>query len=54
MGWIDKPSLVKQIHEKPQHLQKWKYGMREFCWCNWGGNAAKKPLTLIEYLKTNP
>lgn len=53
MGWIDKPSLVKQIHEKPQHLQKWKYGMREFWCCNLGDDA-KKPLTLIEYLKTNP
>jgi hypothetical protein len=53
MGWIDKPALIKQIHEKPQHLQKWKYGMREFWCCNLRDDA-KKPLTLIEYLKTNP
>ena len=32
IGWIDKAELIQQINEKPQHLQKWKYGMREF-WC---------------------
>lgn len=32
LGWIDKAELIKQINEKPQHLQKWKYGVREF-WC---------------------
>jgi hypothetical protein len=53
MGWIDKPALVKQINEKPQHLQKWKYGMREFWCCNLKKDA-KKPLSLIEYLKAEP
>ncbi len=53
MGWIDKPSLIVQINNKPQHLQKWKYGMREFWTCNLQKHA-KKPLTLIAYLNTKP
>tara|TARA_B110000503_G_scaffold142897_1_gene241529 strand:- start:6640 stop:7329 length:690 start_codon:yes stop_codon:yes gene_type:complete len=53
MGWIDKPALINQINEKPQHLQKWKYGMREFWCCNLERDA-KKPLFLIEYLKAEP
>lgn len=51
MGWIDKTELIKQINDKPQHLQKWKYGMREFWCCNLERDA-KEPLSLIEYLKT--
>ena len=52
IGWIDKPSLIKQINEKPQHLQKWKYGKREFWCCNLEKDA-KKPVSLIKYLNTN-
>ena len=51
VGWIDKPTLIKQVREKPQHLRKWKYGMREFWCCNLERDS-KEPLSLIDYLKT--
>lgn len=50
MGWIDKPSLVKQINEKNHYLRKWKYGLREFWCCNLERDA-KKPNDLIDYLR---
>ncbi len=53
IGWIDKAELIQQINEKPQHLQKWKYGMREFWCCNLERDA-KEPLSLVTYLKTTP
>ncbi len=49
LGWIDKNTLIDQINQKPQHLQKWKYGMREFWTCNLK-TEAKKPELLIEFL----
>lgn len=49
VGWIDKPTLIKQITNKPIHMQKWKYGMREFWTCNIS-NEAKRPIDLVEYL----
>ncbi len=52
VGWIDKKSLVKQIQNKATPLQKWKYGMREFWCCNLE-KEAKRPKTLISYLKLN-
>lgn len=52
MGWIDKPTLVRLVNEKPQHLQKWKYGMREFWCCNMEKDA-KEPAILINFLKAN-
>lgn len=52
VGWIDKVSLIEQIHQKPQHLKSWKYGMREFWCCNLLRDA-NRPEELIEYLQTN-
>lgn len=49
LGWIDKNTLIKQIREKPEHLQKWKYGRREFWTCNLNAEA-KRPELLIEFL----
>lgn len=49
VGWIDKPTLIEQIKNKPGHLQKWKYGMREFWTCNLL-REANRPEDLVEYL----
>lgn len=50
IGWIDKNSLVQQIQSKAKHLQKWKYGKREFWTCNLQSES-KKPQELVSYLK---
>lgn len=50
VGWIDKKSLIKQIHNKDSFLQKWKYGMREFWCCNLEKDA-KRPEELLKFLK---
>jgi len=48
-AWIDKKTLIKQINEKPSHLQLWKYGQRKFWCCNIHRDA-KKPISLIDFL----
>ena len=49
-AWIDKPTLVKQIEQKPIKQQKWKYGKREFWCCNLKREA--KPIEeMVFYLK---
>ncbi|MFT6149155.1 MAG: hypothetical protein ACJAUH_001841 [Saprospiraceae bacterium] len=48
IGWIDKPTLVKQIQSKSK--KTWAFGMREFWLCNLG-KEAKKPLGILEYLQ---
>lgn len=50
VGWIDKPTLIQLVNAKPQHLQIWKYGMREFWCCNLQTEALA-PLQLIEHLR---
>lgn len=50
LGWIDKDTLIRQIEMKPQHLQKWKYGMREFWTCNLE-REARPILELVEYFR---
>lgn len=50
IGWIDKPTLIKQIENKSTHLKTWKYGQREFWTCSLKSEI--KPMeTLILYLK---
>lgn len=49
VGWIDKPTLIQQIKNKAEHMQKWKYGMREFWTCNML-REANKPIELVDYL----
>lgn len=49
LRWIDKESLVKQIHQKPAQMQEWKYGQRVFWCCNLL-NEGKEPGELISYL----
>ena len=49
IAWIDKPTLIKQLKQKPSHLQKWKYGQRSFWSCNLSKDA-KKPIELIKFL----
>lgn len=49
LRWIDKASLIKQIQQKPLHMQEWKYGQRAFWCCNLL-EEAKMPNELIHYL----
>jgi hypothetical protein len=48
IGWIDKPTLIRQIQAKSK--KTWAFGMREFWLCNLGKDA-KKPLEIIDYLQ---
>ena len=49
-AWIDKPTLLNQINNKPNNKKTWRYEMREFWNCNINYDA-KKPLDLITYLQ---
>ncbi len=51
LGWIDKPTLIRQIQKKGEKQQYWCYGARRFWTCNLS-REAKDPLSLIQYLKT--
>lgn len=50
VAWIDKPTLIQQIKQKPEKLQKWSYGKRSFWSCNLL-EEAKCPNELVDYLK---
>ncbi len=50
IGWIDKPTLIQQIEQKPTKRQTWKYGQREFWTCSLKSEI--KPMqSLITFLK---
>ncbi|MBR9832489.1 hypothetical protein GYB57_10100 [bacterium] len=50
IGWIDKPTLIQQINQKPNFLKKWSYGQRQFWTCSLAKEA--KPIdAIIPFLK---
>ena len=49
-AWIDKPTLISLLNNKPNNNKTWRYEMREFWNCNINYDA-KKPLDLITYLQ---